>query len=88
MKVAVLHPAAGGSLASWFFVTRSAREYLYDDIEFYGHFSLLKYIANFVATESVASDVMDIEVLGEYLSMLSSSKTPEILNIVASVLLK
>ena len=88
MKVAVLHPAAAGSLASWFFVSKSAEGYSYTDIEFYGHFSLLKYIANFMATESVASEVVGIEVLAKYLLTLSKSKTPEILSVIASVLLK
>lgn len=58
------------------------------DIEFYEHFSFLKYIANFMVTESIANYVIDIENLEEYLLKLSSSKTPEILNVIASILLK
>lgn len=88
MKVAALHPSAEGSLASWLFISRSAMRYVYDDVEFYEHVSFLKYMANFMATPSITSDIMDIDSVYDYLLKLSSSRTPEILSILASVLLK
>ena len=87
-RTAVLHPVATKSFASWSFVSKSAFGYSFDDIEFYAHVTFLKYLANFMATEGIASNVMGLDSVYEYLTKMSTSKTPEILSLLATVFLK